>query len=201
MLVIKNGSVLVEDTLKKVDILIDEGKIIKIAENIEGDHEAIDASGLTVLPGLVDVHVHLREPGHAQKETIKTGTKAAAAGGFTTVLCMPNVIPFPDNVEDVKKYLELIHDQSVVNTYPYACITKKEAGKEVVDMHALKALGIHWFSDDGVGVANDKIMKEAMTKANQEDVMIVAHTEDMSYRKPGACVHESEITKAAKVLN
>ena len=196
MLVIKNGNVLVEDTLKKVDILIDEGKIVKIAENIEGDHETIDASGLTVLPGLVDVHVHLREPGHAQKETIKTGTKAAAAGGFTTVLCMPNVIPFPDNVEDVKNYLELIHDQSVVNTYPYACITKKEAGKEVVDMHALKALGIHWFSDDGVGVANDEIMKEAMTKANQEDVMIVAHTEDMSYRKPGACVHESEITKA-----
>ena len=73
---------------------------------------------------------------------------------------------------------------------------KNEAGKQVVDMHALKALGIHWFSDDGVGVANDEIMKEAMTKANQEDVMIVAHTEDMSYRKPGACVHESEITKA-----
>ena len=74
MLVIKNGNVLVEDTLKKVDILIDEGKIVNIAENIEGDHETIDASGLTVLPGLVDVHVHLREPGHAQKETIKTGT-------------------------------------------------------------------------------------------------------------------------------
>ena len=72
MLVIKNGNVLVEDTLKKVDILIDEGKIVKIAENIEGDYETIDASGLTVLPGLVDVHVHLREPGHAQKETIKT---------------------------------------------------------------------------------------------------------------------------------
>jgi len=106
MLVIKNGNVLVEDTLKKVDILIDEGKIVKIAENIEGDHETIDASGLTVLPGLVDVHVHLREPGHAQKETIKTGTKAAAAGGFTTVLCMPNVIPFPDNVEDVKNRID-----------------------------------------------------------------------------------------------
>ena len=196
MQVIRHGNVLIEDTLKKVDILIDDGKIKKIAPFIEGDHEEIDASELIVLPGLVDVHVHLREPGHAQKETILTGTKAAAAGGFTTVFCMPNVIPFPDNPEDVKNYLELIKERSVVNTHPYACITKKEAGKEVVDMHALKNMGIHWFSDDGVGVSDDLIMKEAMKKAKAEDVMIVAHTEDMSYRKPGACVHASDITKA-----
>lgn len=192
MRVIKNGSVLIGDELKKVDLLIDNGKIIKIEENIVEDCEVIDASVLTVLPGLVDVHVHLREPGHTQKETIETGTKAAAAGGFTSVFCMPNVIPFPDNVDTMKDYLKLIEEKSVVNTYPYACITKGEAGKEVVDMKALKELGINWFSDDGVGVASSETIMSAMELAVKENTMIVAHTEDMNFRKPGASVHEGK---------
>lgn len=196
MRVIKNGNVLIDDTLQKVDILMKDGKIVEIADSIEGDYEVIDASNLTVLPGLVDVHVHLREPGHTQKETIETGTKAAAAGGFTSIFCMPNVIPFPDDVDTMKSYLELIEKKSIVNTYPYACITDAEAGKCVVDMHGLKELGTKWFSDDGVGVANAQIMEEAMLQAKKEDVMIVAHTEDMNYRKPGASVHDSEVTRA-----
>lgn len=196
MRVIRNGNVLIEDTLKKVDILIDNGKIVKIGNDISGNYEEIDATGLTVLPGLVDVHVHLREPGYSHKETIKTGTRAAAAGGFTSIFCMPNVIPYPDNVDTIKEYQKLIKKDSIVNTYPYACITEQEAGKQVTDMHEIKKLGINWFSDDGVGVANDEIMTQAMQMAKTENTMIVAHTEDMAYRKPGASVHESEITKA-----
>ena len=193
MRLIKNGNVLIDDKLEKKDILIHEGKIIKIDDSIEKDCEILDASGLTVIPGLVDVHVHFREPGHSEKETIHTGSLAAAHGGFTSVFAMPNVIPYPDNVDTIQDYLKLIEKESVVHTYPYACITKEEASKEVVDMKAIKELGIHWFSDDGVGVSTREIMKQAMEKAKENDCMIVAHTEDMSYRKPGASVHDSQV--------
>ena len=195
MRVIKNGRVLIDGSLQEYDVLIDNKSIVRIDKNIEGDYDVVEAKGLVVLPGLVDVHVHLREPGHAQKETIQTGTKAAAAGGFTSVFCMPNVIPFPDSTAVMKDYQALIKEKSLVHTYPYACITKQEAGQELVDFQAMKELGVHWFSDDGVGVAKDLMMREAMQQAKEADVMIVAHTEDMRYRQPGACVHESEITK------
>ena len=193
MRLIKDGQVLIENHVEKKDILIDEGKIIQIDDSIVKDCEVIDAAGLTVIPGLVDVHVHFREPGHTEKETIHTGSLAAAHGGFTSVFAMPNVIPFPDDVDTIKDYQQLIEKESVVHTYPYACITSEEASKEVVDMKAIKDLGICWFSDDGVGVATSEIMKEAMEKAKENDCMIVAHTEDMSYRRPGACVHDSEV--------
>ncbi len=196
MRLIKNGNVLINDTLEKKDILIEDSKIVKIEDHIDADCEVLDASGLTVLPGLVDVHVHFREPGHTEKETIHTGSKAAAHGGFTSVFAMPNVIPFPDDVETIMEYKKLIEKESVIHTYPYACITCEEASKEVVDMKAIKELGVHWFSDDGVGVSTAEIMSEAMKKAKENNCMIVAHTEDMSYRKPGASVHESEITKS-----
>ena len=195
MRLIKNGQALIDGSLKHCDILIEDQTIVKIGENLNTDCEIIDATGLTVLPGLVDVHVHLREPGHSEKETIETGSKAAAAGGFTTIFTMPNVVPFPDNVETILQYQRLIQDKSIVNTYPYACITTGEAGKSVVDMEAIKQLGIHWFSDDGVGVANESIMEKAMLQARENDCMIVAHTEDMNYRLPGASVHESDYAK------
>ena len=164
MRLIKNGQVLIDNCVEKKDILIDEGKIIQIDDSILKDCDTVDATGLTVIPGLVDVHVHFREPGHSEKETIHTGSLAAAHGGFTSVFAMPNVIPFPDNVDIMKDYQQLIKKESVVHTYPYACITLEEASKEVVDMKGIKELGVHWFSDDGVGVATPKIMKEAMEK-------------------------------------
>ncbi len=194
MKVIKNGNVLLEEGLKQVDILFDEDTIIDIKENIEGDYEVIDAQGLTVLPGLVDVHVHLREPGYTQKETIKTGTKAAAHGGFTTIFCMPNVIPYPDNVETMKAYKEKIQEDAWVRTIPYSTITKQEAGKEVVDFQAMSEY-TRYFSDDGVGIKDDAIMKEAMIHAKENNCIIAMHTEDMAYRKPGASVHDSEVNR------
>ena len=193
MRLIKNGQVLIDKRVEKKDILIDEGKIIQIDDSILKDCDTVDATGLTVIPGLVDVHVHFREPGHTEKETIHTGSLAAAHGGFTSVFAMPNVIPFPDDVDTIRDYQKLIDKESVVHTYPYACITHEEASKEVVDMKAIKNLGIRWFSDDGVGVATPEIMKEAMRNAKENDCMIVAHTEDMRYRRPGACVHDSEV--------
>lgn len=196
MRLIKNGNVLTSQGIVKKDILFDEQEIIKIEENIQADAEIIDASGLTVIPGLVDVHVHLREPGYTQKETIHTGTLAAAHGGFTTIFCMPNVIPYPDDVQTIQMYVEKINQDAVVHVHPYACITKEEASKEVVDMKDIKErFGIRWFSDDGVGVSTAEVMAQAMKTAGENDCMIVAHTEDMSYRKPGACVHDSEVNR------
>ncbi len=193
MKVIKNGQVLTPSGLKKVDIQYEEDQIIAIGENLDGD-EVIDASGKTVLPGLVDVHVHLREPGHAEKETIATGSKAAAHGGFTSIFAMPNVLPYPDDPETMEKYLGLIEKESLVRTYPYSTITTEEAGKEVVDFHEM-AQFTRYFSDDGVGIPNDEVMAEAMRKAKEENVIIAMHTEDMKYRKPNASVHDSLVNR------
>ena len=196
MKLIKGATALLDGQLKKADILFDEKCISKIAENISEDvNEIIDGTGLTALPGLIDVHVHLREPGNEHKETIKTGTMAAAAGGFTTVMAMPNVVPFPDDLETVREYKKLIDKNAVVKVIPYCCITDAEKGSSVVDMRALAAEEMRYFSDDGVGVQKDEVMEEAMTKASEIGAMIVAHTEDMKYRKPKACMHEGKASE------
>lgn len=193
MKVIKNGQVVTPSGIQRVDIQYEDDQIIAIGENLDGD-EVIDASGKTVLPGLVDVHVHLRQPGHEEKEKIATGTRAAAHGGFTSIFAMPNVLPYPDDPETMEKYLGLIEKESVVRTYPYSTITVEEAGKEVVDIHEMSQF-THWFSDDGVGIPNDEVMASAMRKAKEEDALIAMHTEDMKYRKPGASVHDSQINR------
>lgn len=192
MKLIKNANILLQDnTYQKMDVAYDETGIKDIKEHLDMDaEEVMDANGLVLLPGLIDVHVHLREPGNEHKETIKTGTMAAAHGGFTTVMAMPNVIPYPDNVDTMKAYLHKIEEDAVVHVIPYGCITKGEKSKELSDIPGLSKLGIHAFSDDGVGVATKDMMKAAMEVCKKENVMIVAHTEDMDYRKPGACMHE-----------
>ena len=184
------------------DIAFDDNGIIDIGTDVavtEGC-EIISGKGLVALPGLIDVHVHLRQPGNEKKETIKTGTMAAAAGGMTTVMAMPNVSPFPDNVETMKEYQKLIDQEAVVNVIPYSCITQKEGGEKVVDMAAMKELGYTAFSDDGVGVQKDGIMEQAMAKSAELGVMIVAHTEDMNYRKPKACINEGAKAKELGLL-
>ncbi len=192
MKLLKNGRLLINGVLQQVDMLFDDKGIKKIGSNLAEDdvYDIIDAKGNVVLPGLIDVHVHLREPGFEHKETIATGTKAAAHGGFTTIMAMPNVKPYPDNVDTMKAYMQKIENDAVVNVIPYACITKGESGKEISDMKELSKLGIHAFSDDGVGVASDEMMRKAMEKCKENDGIIVAHTEDMSYRRPKACMHE-----------
>lgn len=188
---VRGGTVLYRGQLQKLDILLEDDRIIRVASGIEEDCEVIDAQGMTVLPGLVDVHVHFREPGFEAKETIATGTRAAAAGGFTTVFPMPNLNPYPDNEKVMRDYLALIGRDSIVHTHPYGTITCGEKGRELSDMKAMKDLGVCWFSDDGVGVADEEVMRQALVKAKELDVLIACHTEDMNYRRPGASVHAS----------
>lgn len=192
MRVIKNATLCLPEGLVQADVAYDDNEILEIGQDLHGDLE-IDATGLTVLPGLVDVHVHLRQPGYEEKETIASGSMAAARGGFTSIFAMPNVIPYPDDLETFMDYLKLILKERKVRVFPYSCITEEEKGKEVVDMAAISRLGIRWFSDDGVGIDSDAVMKKAMELAKRNDCLIAMHTEDMAYRKPGASVHESAV--------
>lgn len=201
MKLIKNAQVISGDTLVKKDILFDENSIIEIADDIKNDSaEIVDAKGLVAIPGLIDVHVHLREPGNEHKETIKTGTMAATAGGFTTVMAMPNVKPFPDNMEAMKAYQAKIDEDAFVNVIPYACISLQEKGSQVVDMKAFCDNGYTAFSDDGVGVQSDEVMNEAMELSSKLGAKIVAHTEDMNYRKAGACINKGAKSEELGVI-
>lgn len=195
-MIIKNSRVIVKDNETKiVDIKIENGKITKISDNISLNYEdeIIDAENNLVIPGGVDVHVHLREPGFEHKETIKTGTMAAAKGGYTTILPMPNLNPHPDNIETFEKYLSKIEQDAKVNVIPYSCITISSKGEKLVDMETLnKKYGIRYFTDDGVGVYDENMMRSAMVNAKKINAIIVAHTEDMSYRKPNSSVHEGQ---------
>ncbi|REH96799.1 dihydroorotase [Staphylococcus felis] len=193
MKLIQNAKMLEAGQLQKVDVLI-EGKTIKqIAETIEvtEDMHVIDAKGYFLAPGFIDVHVHLREPGGEYKETIETGTKAAARGGFTTVCPMPNTKPVPDSKENMEKLNQLIAENAQVRVLPYAAITVRQAGKEHVDFEALNSEDVFAFTDDGVGVQQASMMYEAMQKAQKLNKAIVAHCEDNSLIYGGA-MHEGK---------
>ena len=193
MILIQNAKMLEAGTLKQVDVLIQEGKIKSIATQIEPQSEMqiIDAKGHFLSPGFIDVHVHLREPGGEHKETIETGTKAAARGGFTTVCPMPNTKPVPDSVENMRHLKQLIDENAQVRVLPYAAITKRQAGKEHVDFEALANEGAFAFTDDGVGVQEAAKMYEAMQQAKAVNKAVVAHCEDNSLIYGGA-MHEGK---------
>lgn len=193
--ILKNGRILDPETGELVakDILIEGDTITQIADRIEVDPEAevYDLTGKFVSPGLIDVHVHFREPGFEQKETIETGSKAAAKGGFTTVACMPNTRPVIDSVEVVKQVLNQAEKAGYVRLLPYGAITIRELGEELTDMQALKEAGVFAVTDDGVGVQSSKMMKEAMRKAHSLGLPVVAHCEDDTLAKGGS-VHDGE---------
>ena len=147
-----------------------------------------------VFPGFCDVHVHFREPGFSYKETIKTGSLSAAAGGYTDVCTMPNLNPVPDSEEHLKQQLDIIEKDAVINVYPYASITVAQMGETLSDMDALSKNAIA-FSDDGRGVQSDELMKKAMLKAKALGKMIVAHCEVNSLLK-GGYIHDGEYAKA-----
>ena len=178
------------------DILIEDGIIAAIEGEIEVDEktEIFDANGAIVTYGLADVHVHLREPGYSEKETIASGTAAAARGGVTTLLSMPNLNPAPDSVENIALQQSMIDEQAIVEVRPYATITTKRIGKEVVDIAALKNLCVG-FSDDGSGVQNDAVMLEAMKSIAENDCIMAAHCEDESLLF-GGYIHDGEYAAA-----
>lgn len=135
-----------------------------------------------ILPGFTDVHVHLREPGFLYKETVATGTRSAAAGGFTDIFSMPNLDPCSDSPDNLKVQLDAIEKDAIVRVYPYGAITKGEKGKELSDMEAI-APDVIAFSDDGRGVASDDMMHEAMVRAKKLGKITVAHCEDERWPK------------------
>lgn len=150
----------------------------------------LPSSEYVILPGFCDVHVHFREPGFSYKETIKSGSLAAAHGGYTSVCTMPNLKPVPDNAEHMKKQIDIIRSDSVISIYPYASITVAQNGETLSDMDALAKSCIA-FSDDGRGVQSDSLMREAMMKAKSLGKMIVAHCEDDALKKNGY-IHDGE---------
>ncbi len=161
-----------------------------VAEKYVG---ALPAGEYVVLKGFFDVHVHFREPGFGYKETIETGSKAAARGGYTAVCAMPNLNPVPDCEESIKIEEDIIEKDAVINVYPYAAITKGQKGKELVDMDALSSRCIA-FSDDGKGVQSEDLMETAMRKAKSLRKIIVAHCEDEKLLR-GGCIHDGKYAK------
>ena len=152
------------------------------------DYICLNHEKYTLLPGFCDVHVHLREPGFSYKETIKTGSKAAARGGYTAVCTMPNLKPVCDSLEHLKMQREIIERDACIAVYPYAAITLNQAGEELADLEAL-APHVIAFSDDGHGVQSESVMSDAMTRAKALGKMIVAHCEDNSLLR-GGCIHD-----------
>jgi len=176
-------------------IVIDKGRIIEVNPKVEPQvDEIIDGNGHFVSAGFIDVHVHLREPGGEHKETIETGTHAAAKGGYTTICAMPNTRPVPDTVENISHVNQLIKEKAKIRVLPYASITIREAGKERTDLAALKEHGAFAFTDDGVGIQQAGMMYEAMQEAAKLNMPIVAHCEDNTLIYAGV-MHEGKKSK------
>lgn len=172
------------------DILIEDGLIKEVAKSLTiSNVEVLDAKGLIVCPGFIDMHVHLREPGLEYKETIATGVRAAAVGGFTTVCCMPNTNPVCDNRAVASYIVDTATKLDLVNVHPIGCITKGQKGQEITEMAALEEAGCVGISDDGKSVMNAEVMRRALEYASMFDLLVISHSEDMNLSEDGQ-MHE-----------
>ena len=194
-LLLTGGAVFMDGRFQNMDIAISEGRIVSISPSLPRDgYSVIELHDQLVVPGFVDVHVHLRQPGFSYKETIYSGTSAAAAGGYTTVCAMPNLKPVPDSVEHLAEQLELIEKDAKIWVVPYGAITVGEKGETMADLAGM-ASDVCGFSDDGKGVQSDDMMREAMLKAKELGKPIVAHSEDESLLAKGWAVHDGEFAR------
>ena len=187
-ILIKNGRLInpSENLDKVMDIFVEDGIIKEKAESIEKQADTvIDAAGCYVMPGLIDLHVHFRDPGLTYKEDIETGSKAAAKGGFTTVCCMPNTKPVVDNVETVKYIIEKGEKTGLTNVLPVGAVPKNMAGVEITDVEELKKAGICAISEDGKSVMNSGVYRKAMKNAAKANVPVLAHCEDINLVEGG----------------
>ena len=178
-MIIKNGNVVLKNSVEKKDILIKDGKIEKIADDIKANGEkVIDASGLHIFPGLIDMHVHLRDPGYEYKEDIESGSKAAVKGGFTQICCMPNTNPIMDNNVVVSYVKHKANEVNLCKVHPIGAITKGEKGEQLADIGEMKKAGAVAISDDGVTVKSSRLMRLAMEYASGFDIKCLCHCED-----------------------
>ena len=182
-----------------MDILLEDGKVAIIGSDIrERDAEIIDARGLTVCAGLVDMHVHLREPGFEYKETVETGAAAAAHGGFTSIACMPNTRPVTDSPEGIDLVRQKAAQACGVHVWPIGAVSKDQKGQELTDFEALKGAGAVALSDDGVPVQNANLMRDGLILAHRQNLTILSHCEDADMVKNYA-VNEGRISRQLRI--
>ena len=197
-ILIKHGRVVdpANNISRVKNIYVEKGLIKSYPKNIrileqKRDVKVIDASKKVVVPGLIDIHVHLREPGYEHKETIKTGTLAAAAGGFTSIACMPNTNPINDNASVTDYILLKARTEGVVNVFPIGAITKNEEGVELAEIGEMYEAGCIGISDDGMPVVNSNLMRRAMEYVRSFDIPVISHAED-KYLSDGGVMNESK---------
>jgi len=191
-IVIKNGRVIdpASGADRIADVLIVDGRIAGVAPNLSSPNaEFYDATGMIVAPGFIDIHVHLREPGFEHAENIESGSRAAAAGGFTSICCMPNTKPVNDSATVTSYIVQQAKARAVVNVHPIGAITKGSAGEELAALGAMKSAGAVAISDDGLPVMNARVMRRAMEFARSYDLPIIQHCEDLNL-SAGGDMHE-----------
>jgi dihydroorotase len=191
-LLIKNGRVIdpASNFDKTADVLLVDGTIAQVGADLSASGaELFDATGLVVAPGFIDMHVHLREPGFEHAETIESGSRAAAAGGFTTICCMPNTKPVNDSVTVTSYIVERARRFAIVNVFPIGAITKGSDGEELAAIGSMKAAGVVAISDDGRPVMNARVMRRAMETARAFDLPVIDHCEDL-HLSAGGDMHE-----------
>ena len=188
LLLIQNGTVInpADQTETAADVLVEDGIIKKIApkQKVKADR-GVDATGCYVMPGFIDMHVHLRDPGQEHKETVETGAKAAACGGFTTIVAMPNTKPVVDNADVVHYVHNKASDVRLINILQTGAVTKGQRGEELSDIEAMVEAGIPALSEDGKTVMNSQLYREAMTLAVKYDIPVLAHCEDSNMVRNG----------------
>ena len=179
---ITNGTVIdpSQNRNERADVLLRDGKVAAIGRDLGSADQTIDATGKFVTPGLIDIHVHFREPGDEEEETIASGAAAAVAGGFTTVCCMPNTKPPLDTEAAIEFVLRESQRVGLANVFPVGAITKARAGKELAEIGSMHARGAVAFSDDGVGVADAAVMRKALQYCKMFDAVIMQHCEEHS---------------------
>ncbi len=190
---LKNAFVYTENGFVKSNVNISDGRIVSVDDSTLEGGRVFDFENCYIFPGFSDVHVHLREPGFSYKETMKTGTKACARGGYTHVCPMPNLKPVPDSFENLKQQLDIIEKDACINVYPFGAITVEEKGENLADMDAMAPYVIG-FSDDGKGVQSEEMMLEAMKIAKAHNKIISAHCEDNNLLF-GGYIHDGEYAK------
>ncbi len=189
----KNANIFTRNGIIKLNVLMDSGTLRFNAHKTP--EKIIDLDGLYLFPGFVDVHVHFREPGFAYKETISTGSMAAARGGYTAVCTMPNLKPVPSTLSQLQQEIEIINRDAVIHVYPIGAITMNQSGRGELSEIEEIAPHVAAFSDDGKGIQDEGLMREAMTRISAAGKFITAHCEIESELVPGGCIHDGAYAK------